>query len=268
MDGLANCTQLNSLNLSECAALQNVDGLRGCTLLTSLDLSDCYALESVKGLASCGQLTSLNLNMGRGWQASTVLQSLDGLEGCEGLTTSLAQAIGKMELGERFGFVAFDSGGGFARKVADQMVFMDAQPKPRPSFLRRQLSGALAKSSKLGALHTLDGALQEESIGRKASSEWLRRKSGTPEPFGSAGDKPGDPAETEGGKGRRTRFAERVSESGGARIESRLEMRPAYHECTQVQPNSRSLQAARSRSGAASGARRRAMGRRRLPCVA
>jgi len=41
--------------------------------------------------------------------------------GCEGLTTCLAQAVEKMDLAERFGFVAFDSGGGFARKVAAKM---------------------------------------------------------------------------------------------------------------------------------------------------
>ncbi|EDM77337.1 putative hydrolase [Plesiocystis pacifica SIR-1] len=41
--------------------------------------------------------------------------------GCAGLTSSLAQAIEKMDLAERFGFVAFDSGGGFARKVAADM---------------------------------------------------------------------------------------------------------------------------------------------------
>ncbi len=41
--------------------------------------------------------------------------------GCEGLTASLGQAIEHMDLDERFGFVAFDSGGGFARKVAAEM---------------------------------------------------------------------------------------------------------------------------------------------------
>ncbi len=41
--------------------------------------------------------------------------------GCDGLTTCLAQALDKMDLDERFGFVAFDSGGGFARKVAAKM---------------------------------------------------------------------------------------------------------------------------------------------------
>lgn len=45
----------------------------------------------------------------------------DTPRGCDGLTSSLAEAIEKMELVDRFGFVAFDSGGGFARKVAAQM---------------------------------------------------------------------------------------------------------------------------------------------------
>ncbi len=45
----------------------------------------------------------------------------DTPRGCDGLTTCLAQALEKMDLDERFGFVAFDSGGGFARKVAAQM---------------------------------------------------------------------------------------------------------------------------------------------------
>ena len=40
---------------------------------------------------------------------------------CAGMTASLAQAIARMDLGERFGFVAFDSGGGFARNVAADM---------------------------------------------------------------------------------------------------------------------------------------------------
>ncbi|ACY13997.1 alpha/beta fold hydrolase [Haliangium ochraceum] len=41
--------------------------------------------------------------------------------GCDGLSQALAAAVAQMDLGERFGFVAFDSGGGFARKVAAQM---------------------------------------------------------------------------------------------------------------------------------------------------
>ncbi len=36
----------------------------------------------------------------------------------EGLTRSLGEAVDRMDLGPRFGLVAFDSGGGFARKVA------------------------------------------------------------------------------------------------------------------------------------------------------
>ncbi len=45
----------------------------------------------------------------------------DTPRGCDGLTTCLAQAIAKMDLDDRFGLVAFNSGGGFARKLAAQM---------------------------------------------------------------------------------------------------------------------------------------------------
>lgn len=45
----------------------------------------------------------------------------DTPRGCDGLATSLGEAIEQMDLGERFGLVAFDSGGGFARKVAATM---------------------------------------------------------------------------------------------------------------------------------------------------
>jgi hypothetical protein len=62
VDGLANCTQLTSLVLSACKALQNVDGLANCTQLTILDLRGCDALENVDGLANCTQITSLKLS--------------------------------------------------------------------------------------------------------------------------------------------------------------------------------------------------------------
>lgn len=42
----------------------------------------------------------------------------DTPRGVAGLTRALAEAVDAMELGARFGLVAFDSGGGFARKVA------------------------------------------------------------------------------------------------------------------------------------------------------
>jgi len=41
--------------------------------------------------------------------------------GCDGLAAVLAQAVERMDLPPRFGFVAFDSGGGFARKVAAEL---------------------------------------------------------------------------------------------------------------------------------------------------
>lgn len=40
---------------------------------------------------------------------------------CAGMSASLAQAVEQMDLAERFGVVAFDSGGGFARNVAATM---------------------------------------------------------------------------------------------------------------------------------------------------
>jgi hypothetical protein len=61
VDGLANCTQLTSLNLSSCDALQEVDGLATCTQLTSLDLSYCESLQNVDALANWTQLSSLSM---------------------------------------------------------------------------------------------------------------------------------------------------------------------------------------------------------------
>ena len=61
MDGLAELTQLTSLNLFGCSSLQNVDGLANCAQLTDLNLYGCSALENVDGLANCTQLTSLDL---------------------------------------------------------------------------------------------------------------------------------------------------------------------------------------------------------------
>jgi hypothetical protein len=45
VDGLANFTQLTSLNLSDCYSLENVNGLASLIQLASLDLSDCCFLE-------------------------------------------------------------------------------------------------------------------------------------------------------------------------------------------------------------------------------
>ena len=59
--GLANLTNLTSLDLSSCRSLQNIDGLGNLAKLTSLDLSGCYFLKNIDGLANLPNLSSLNL---------------------------------------------------------------------------------------------------------------------------------------------------------------------------------------------------------------
>ena len=61
VDGLANLSKLTSLDLSSCDSLQNVDGLANLTNLTSLDLSYCDSLQNVDGLANLPNLSSLDL---------------------------------------------------------------------------------------------------------------------------------------------------------------------------------------------------------------
>lgn len=92
--------------------------------------------------------------------------------GCDGLTQSLAQAVDKMDLGERFGFVAFDSGGGFARKVAAQMperiVGLALGNTETPKDYSRLFLGALRNGRRLGAKTIMRLGMQFGSIREKA----------------------------------------------------------------------------------------------------
>jgi pimeloyl-ACP methyl ester carboxylesterase len=92
--------------------------------------------------------------------------------GCDGLTASLTQAVEKMQLDERFGFVAFDSGGGFARKVAAQMperivglaLGNTETPKDYSSLFR----AALRNGRKFGAKTAMWFGLQFGFVREKA----------------------------------------------------------------------------------------------------
>lgn len=92
--------------------------------------------------------------------------------GCDGLTTCLAQAVGKMDLGERFGFVAFDSGGGFARKVAAQMparvVGLALGNTETPKDYSRLFLAALRNARRFGAKAVMWLGLQFASVREKA----------------------------------------------------------------------------------------------------
>lgn len=92
--------------------------------------------------------------------------------GCDGLTTSLAQALPKMDLDERFGFVAFDSGGGFARKVAAQMpervVGLALGNTETPKDYSRLFLAALRNGRRFGAKTVMWLGLQLSSVRHKA----------------------------------------------------------------------------------------------------
>lgn len=98
----------------------------------------------------------------------------DTPRGCDGLTTCLAQALQKMELGDRFGFVAFDSGGGFARKVAagmpERIAGLALGNTETPKDYSRLFLSALAKGRRFGAKTMMRLGLQFASIREKA---WL-----------------------------------------------------------------------------------------------
>ncbi|MGL4399948.1 MAG: leucine-rich repeat domain-containing protein [Luteolibacter sp.] len=81
LKGLKGLTALTSLNLSSCFTLQNVDGLKGLTALTSLDLSYCSALQNVDALEGLTALTSLDLS------DCNALQNVDGLQGLTALAS-------------------------------------------------------------------------------------------------------------------------------------------------------------------------------------
>lgn len=75
--------------------------------------------------------------------------------GCAGLTECLGQAVEKMDLPGRFGFVAFDSGGGFARKVAaelpERVAGLALGNTETPKDYSRLLLAALRQGRRLGA---------------------------------------------------------------------------------------------------------------------
>ena len=81
LDAIKGLTDLQSLSLSGCTALQNVDALKGLTGLQSLGLSECTALQNVDGLKGLTGLQRLNLG------GCTALQNVDGLKGLTGLQT-------------------------------------------------------------------------------------------------------------------------------------------------------------------------------------
>ena len=92
--------------------------------------------------------------------------------GCDGLTTCLARAIERMDLEERFGFVAFDSGGGFARKVAAEMperiVGLALGNTETPKDYSGLFRAALRNGRKFGAKTVMRIGLQFGSIREKA----------------------------------------------------------------------------------------------------
>ena len=96
----------------------------------------------------------------------------DTPRGCDGLTASLSQALEKMELAERFGFVAFDSGGGFARKVAaelpDRVVGLALGNTETPKDYSGLFRAALRNGRRFGARTMMWLGLQFASIREKA----------------------------------------------------------------------------------------------------
>ena len=98
--------------------------------------------------------------------------SADTPRGCDGLTTCLAQALEKMDVDERFGFVAFDSGGGFARKIAAQMpdriVGLALGNTETPKDYSRLFLSALRGGQRFGAKTVMRLGLQLASVREKA----------------------------------------------------------------------------------------------------
>ncbi len=92
--------------------------------------------------------------------------------GCDGLTTCLSQALQEMDVDERFGFVAFDSGGGFARKVAAEMpervVGLALGNTETPRDYSRLFLAALRNGRRFGAKAVMRLGLQFASVREKA----------------------------------------------------------------------------------------------------
>lgn len=92
--------------------------------------------------------------------------------GCDGLTTCLAQAVERMDVEKRFGFVAFDSGGGFARKVAAEMperiVGLALGNTETPKDYSGLFRAALRNGRKFGAKTVMRLGLQFGTVREKA----------------------------------------------------------------------------------------------------
>lgn len=84
--------------------------------------------------------------------------------GCAGMTESLGQAVACMDLPGRFGFVAFDSGGGFARKVAaelpERIVGLALGNTETPRDYSRLFLAALRSGGRFGAKTAMRLGLQ------------------------------------------------------------------------------------------------------------
>lgn len=91
--------------------------------------------------------------------------------GCGGLTTVLGEAIERMALADRFGFVAFDSGGGFARKVTadlpDRVVGLVLGNTETPKEHSRLFRTTLALGRRLGARQAMWLGMQLGPMRRK-----------------------------------------------------------------------------------------------------
>ncbi len=92
--------------------------------------------------------------------------------GCDGLTTSLRQAVEAMDLQARFGFVAFDSGGGFARRVAadmpERVVGLALGNTETPRDYSGLFRAALRNGGRFGVRPAMWLGLQVPAIRRKA----------------------------------------------------------------------------------------------------
>ncbi len=92
--------------------------------------------------------------------------------GCEGLTTCLAQAVERMDLAQRFGFVAFDSGGGFARKVAakipERIVGLALGNTETPKDYSGLFLAALRNGRRFGAKPAMWMGLQFAAVREKS----------------------------------------------------------------------------------------------------
>lgn len=96
----------------------------------------------------------------------------DTPRGCDGLTECLAQALEQMDLDRRFGFVAFDSGGGFARRVAARMperiVGLTLGNTETPKDYSRLFLAALRNGRRFGAKTVMRIGMQFPSMREKA----------------------------------------------------------------------------------------------------